>query len=57
MTLTIYMCLGNKEEDLPAFKIALLHRYNDPKTTSKNADEDWLQRVESIQITQATEQK
>ena len=35
MMLTDYMCQEKKEEeeDLPALKIALMHRYNDSKTT------------------------
>ena len=33
MTLTDYMCQEKKEEeDLPALKAPLTHRYNDPKT-------------------------
>ena len=35
-----------------------MHQYNDLKTTWKGAEEDWLQPVETIEITQAlTEQK
>ena len=33
MTLTDYMCQEKEEEDLPALKTALTHRYNDLKTT------------------------
>ena len=34
MALTAYMSQEKKEEeDLPALKLALLHRYNDSKTT------------------------
>ena len=30
-----YMCKEKEEEDLHAFKIASMHRYNDSKTTLK----------------------
>ena len=41
MKLTDYMCqLKKEEEDLPALKTALMHQYNDLKTTQKNADKD-----------------
>ena len=47
------------EDDLPVFKIASMHQYNeDSKITLKNADEDWSQCPEIIQTTEASiEQK
>ena len=49
MTLTDYVCQEKREEeDLPAFKSALTHRYNDSKTTEKSAEKDWLQPPETI---------
>ena len=36
MTSTVYMCQEKKEEeDLPALKTALMHRYNDSKSKKK----------------------
>ena len=47
-TLTAYMYQEKREEeDLPALKTALIHRYNDSKTTEKNTNEDWLQPLET----------
>ena len=41
MTLIDYKCQEEREEeDLPALKTALMHRYNDPKTIYKSAEED-----------------
>ena len=38
------MCQEKKEEeDLPAMKMALTHRYNDSKTTLKSTEEDRFQ--------------
>ena len=42
------------EEDFPAWKTALTHRYNDSKTIYKNTMENWLQPSETIMITQWT---
>ena len=47
MRLTDYMYQEKKDEDLPALKTALTHRYNDSKTTYKSAGEDWLQPPET----------
>ena len=59
MTLTNYMCQEKKEEeDFPALKTALTHRYNDLKTTYKSVEEDRLQSQEKIMTTRGpTEQK
>ena len=43
-----------EEEDLPALKTALTHRYNDSKTIYKNTMEDRLQPSETIMITRWT---
>ena len=43
-----------EEEDLPASKTALMHRYNDSKTTQENKNEDGLQPSETILITRWT---
>ena len=43
-----------EEEDLPALKTALTHRYNDSKTIYKNTKEDSLQPPETILITRWT---
>ena len=41
MTQTDSMCQGKKkEEDLLAFKIAMMHQYNDSKTTYTSVEED-----------------
>ena len=40
-----------EEEDLPASKTALIHRYNDSKITQKNTNEDWLRPLETILTT------
>ena len=37
-----------EEEDLPALKTALTHRYNDSKTIYKNTKDDSLQPPEMI---------
>ena len=37
-----------KEDDLPVLKTALMHRYNDFKSTRKNTKENWLQPSETI---------
>ena len=42
------------EEDLPALKTALTHRYNDSKTVYTNTMEDSLQPSETILITRWT---
>ena len=48
----LYMYLEKtEEEDLPASKTALTHRYNGSKTTQKNTNEDWLQLSETIRTT------
>ena len=53
MTLTDYMCQEEREEEeLPAVKTALTHRYNDSKTTEKSAEEDWLEPPKTILTTQ-----
>ena len=44
----IYVSRKKKEEDLKAFKIASMHQYSDSENTSKSAEEDWLQRPETI---------
>ena len=44
----------SEEEDLPALKTVLTHRYNDSKTIYKNTMEDTLQPSEMIMITQWT---
>ena len=36
-----------EEEDLPALKTALTHRYNDSKTIYKNTNEDSFQPPET----------
>ena len=52
MMLTDYMCQEKKgEEDLPVLKIALLHQYNNLKTTYKSVEEDCLQPPETILTT------
>ena len=53
------LCQEKKEEeDLPAFKRASMHRYNDYKTTLKSTKEDRLQSPETIQTNHvSTEQK
>ena len=44
------MCQEKKEEeDTPALKIVLMHRYKDLKTTLKSAEQDGLQWQETIQ--------
>ena len=53
MTLTDYM-FQEKKEDSQAVNVALKHRYNDLKITSKNAEEDWLQPPETIQTTRGS---
>ena len=49
------ICQENKEEeDSPTFKIALMHQYNESNRRlhlKKNAGEDWLQRLKTIQTT------
>ena len=53
MTLTDYMCQEEREEeDLPPWKIARIHRYNDLKSTEKSVEEDCLQLLEKILATQ-----
>ena len=48
--LTEYMCQEKKkEEDLPALKIALTHRYNNFNTTYKSANKHSLQPPETDQ--------
>ena len=52
MMLTDYMCQEEvKEEDLPALKATLTHRYNDMKSTYKSAEEDWFQQPKIILTT------
>ena len=52
MTLTDYMFKEKREEeDLPALKTALTHRYDDSKTINKSTKEDSLQPSETILIT------
>ena len=46
-----------EEEDLPASKTALTHRYNGPKTTQKSAEEDWLQQLKAILITRGSAER
>ena len=47
MTLTDYIREEKKkEEDLPALKTVLTHRYNDLKITYESTEEDWLQTLE-----------
>ena len=49
MTLTDYMYReSGEEQDSPALKIALTHRYNDSRTTKKRTKKDWLQLSETI---------
>ena len=48
------MCQEKKEEDLPTFKIALMHRYKDSKTTHTSAKQDCLQPSETIQTTRGS---
>ena len=43
-----------EEEDLPALKTALTHRYNNSETIYKNTMEDSLQPSETITITRST---
>ena len=44
-----YMCQEKKkEEDTPALKTALMHKYNDSNTTYKSVEENWLQPPETI---------
>ena len=55
MTLTGYRFQEKREEeDLPALKTALTHRYNDSKAIYKNTKEDSLQPPETILITRST---
>ena len=42
---------NNNNNNLPASKTALTHRYNDSKTTLENTKEDYLQPLETILIT------
>ena len=52
MTLTDFMCQEKKEDDdLPALKITLTHRYNDNKDYIEKRREDWLQPPETILTT------
>ena len=52
MTLTDYMFQGKREEEeMPALKTALMHRYNDSKAICKNTKEDPLQPPEGGFIT------
>ena len=54
-TLTDYMLQEKREEeDLPVFKTALTHRYNDSKIIYKNIKEDSLQPPETILRTRWT---
>ena len=47
-----------KEDDLPAFKKALMQRYDDSVTTYSSAEEDLLELSKTIQTTQSsTKQK
>ena len=49
------LCQEKKEEeDLPAFQIAQMYRYNDSDTTYTRSEEDWLLATETIQTTQAS---
>ena len=49
MILTDYMCKEKKDEEKkPALKIALMHQYNDSKTTEKSAEEDCLRPPKTI---------
>ena len=58
MTLTDYMYQEKREEeDLPASKTALRHRYNGSKTTLENTKEDYLQPVETILTTRWTTER
>ena len=51
-TLTVYMYQEKREEEnLPASKTALTHRYNDSKTTQKNTNKDWLRPSDTILTT------
>ena len=55
MTLTDYVSQEKNEvQDLGGLKIALIHRYNDSKTTEKNAEEDWPLSPEMIISTQGS---
>ena len=47
-----------EEEDLQAFKIGLMYRYNESKTTYTSTEENWLHPSKTIQeIQSSTEQK
>ena len=52
------MCQEEREEeDVPAQKTALTHRYNDLMITYKSAEEDWLQPPEIILTTRHEDQR
>ena len=56
-TLADYMYQEKREEeDLPALKTALAHRYNDSKTIYKNTMEDSLRLSKTILITRWTKE-
>ena len=42
----LFVLTKKEEEDLPAFKMASMYRYNDKETKLKSAEEDWLQPQE-----------
>ena len=50
MTKTDNTCEQKREEeDSPALKIVLLHRYDDSMTTFNRPEENWLHRPETTQ--------
>ena len=52
----LYVSRKEKEEGSPAFKIASMHRFR-LKNYIKNAEEDWLQPLETRQTTPASKEQ
>ena len=50
----LYVSRKEEEEDSPAMKTTLTHRYDYSKTTWKNTNEDWVEPSETILKTQLT---
>ena len=51
------MCQKRRKKHLSAFKLALMHRYNDSKSTEKSAKEDWLQLPETTLTTRGSKKE
>ena len=54
---SLYVARKREEEDLPALKTALTHRYNVLKTTEENTKVDGLHPSESVLATQWTTER